>query len=922
VAIKGPKTEAEIRLEIGQYNKNLRVLSSMHKKTMEDMAGTTKKARRALQDKARVDKAHAAHNRLLIRQAKEKIIQLQREERATRKVAAATKQATHSFGTFSKALGTSITLWYTARTAIFAVQRALEGIVGIYVKGAEAIDDFRLSVIGTSAIMIPSIESGTTAAEKMAIAWQHNTEMMKRLEVVAARHIATGKAVRDVYEGMIIARVFPDEKDVENLAKLADFITLYTKGQRLEIQLMQEVRGLMDGQVRAQNKLAFTLDRILNGKLKEHIQLWRAAGRNAQGELVILQEITTLLGDIGVLQGEILGTAQTWKNTLATMAERILRDGTVGAYEDIVVLLRETTGFLFDIQTGYTWQSEAIKAILNEGWLRIKDVVRGFLGMEMRQLNETMENFLTNTLLWLTNAEATARNFGQTLRSIFNALWFTLKNIQTILETIILIRLPSWVLKIGMVLGSTLSISAALPVILASYAGIVLAGSRMLWNASRLEESIGDIDIATASLGEAIELGPVSALETANREAEGLRQKIKQSMKEAILMAVHGPVLAESLRNRLIQDMGLDIKFKGGGEGFDARVQALEEYIKLWKILSKQTDDFLKAEEKVAEKRRKAIEHRDRLLQAWTRETEKKSHKTISLMERGIAAVLREGEVLRVSKEEWDAYWKAIIDGAKAAAEAREETQKLILGEKGGFAKIIADLEERLTAENDIIKKFRDKDSADYKAHVEYKEQLERSLTRAKIDMYVAGAQTMVSAGAESLRLLAEQNKKWFKWYQGMAVAEILINTAVAIMRAFKDFPYPVALGISAALATLAGVQTAAVLAQEPPQELAEGGVSPTGFSALQGVYGRPTYMMAERQGKPEAVVPLDKYVISDKDDAGVGQTVNNIYIMAQDAKTFRDFARRNPSVFREQIIRAIQDNDKSVKSALKTAVR
>jgi hypothetical protein len=186
----------------------------------------------------------------------------------------------------------------------------------------------------------------------------------------------------------------------------------------------------------------------------------------------------------------------------------------------------------------------------------------------------------------------------------------------------------------------------------------------------------------------------------------------------------------------------------------------------------------------------------------------------------------------------------------------------------------------------------------------------------------MAGAQIGVSAGAEAMRLLAEQNKKWFKWYQGMAVAEIMVNTAVAIMRVFKDLPYPIALGASAMLAGLAGVQVAAVLAQEPPQELAEGGVSPTGFSALSGVYGRPTYMMAEKQGKPEAVVPLDKYVISDKDGTDAGQTVNNIYIMAQDAKTFRDFARRNPSVFREQIIRAIQDNDKSVKSALKTAVR
>ena len=66
----------------------------------------------------------------------------------------------------------------------------------------------------------------------------------------------------------------------------------------------------------------------------------------------------------------------------------------------------------------------------------------------------------------------------------------------------------------------------------------------------------------------------------------------------------------------------------------------------------------------------------------------------------------------------------------------------------------------------------------------------------------------------------------------------------------------------------------------------------------------------------------MDKYTISDKDAEGGGDVTNNYYIMAQDAQTFRDFARRNPGVFREQFTRAVEENDQSVRAAVKTAAR
>ena len=43
---------------------------------------------------------------------------------------------------------------------------------------------------------------------------------------------------------------------------------------------------------------------------------------------------------------------------------------------------------------------------------------------------------------------------------------------------------------------------------------------------------------------------------------------------------------------------------------------------------------------------------------------------------------------------------------------------------------------------------------------------------------------------------------------------------------------------------------------------------------------------------------------------------------MAQDAKSFRDFARRNKGTFGEQIISLVEDNNPRLKAAIKTAAR
>jgi hypothetical protein len=489
VAVTGPRLISTIELDISKAEKNLRIYTAAQGRAADKIASSNKKiaasGRRlnaSIRANIKAEESHVRHlkaERIELERSEKaaisKAIAQKRLERATyqtalaeRRLATATRAttgtmrgATHSFGTFSKALGTSITLWYTARTAVFAFKRMLESVLAIYTKGIKEVDEFRLSVIGASAIMIPSIEQGTTAAEKMAIAWAHNKKMLLELELVAAKHITTGKSIQEVYTGMVIAQVYPKKEDVENLAQIADYITVYTKGQQLGKQLLQEVRGLMDGQVRVTNKLAYMLNQIIPGGLKKNLALWKAQGRNAEGELIVLKMINKYLGDIAVLQGEILGSASTWRNTLETIAVRLLRDAVKPAYEDITRLLRDSTRYLIDQNLQYTVQAEQLKWIVEQGWERIKDLVRGFVGSELSDANTIVDEMLGNLMRWVEGAGPDAVALGESLRAAAEGVYWALVNIKKILTFIFVMRAPVWFLKILEVIAGVAAAGAA-----------------------------------------------------------------------------------------------------------------------------------------------------------------------------------------------------------------------------------------------------------------------------------------------------------------------------------------------------------------------------------------------------------------------------------------------------------------------------
>ena len=92
---------------------------------------------------------------------------------------------------------------------------------------------------------------------------------------------------------------------------------------------------------------------------------------------------------------------------------------------------------------------------------------------------------------------------------------------------------------------------------------------------------------------------------------------------------------------------------------------------------------------------------------------------------------------------------------------------------------------------------------------------------------------------------------KMAKQEKASAIMSAIVNTASGIMQAFADFPFPVAIGLSAVIGALGAAQIATI-ASAPMPSLAEGGMA---FGETLAVVGDNP----NAQSDPEVISPLSK---------------------------------------------------------------
>ncbi|MGH8429935.1 MAG: hypothetical protein ACREUF_05990, partial [Solimonas sp.] len=206
-------------------------------------------------------------------------------------------------------------------------------------------------------------------------------EAMTRLDIAAAKFLATGEQMRISFQAFAQRGVVPiTQRDFDALGRITDAVVILTQGQQTERQLWQEIGALIEGRVIPGITRLGTFIRAQVGDLEAWVDEHRRAGD-------LLPEIASKLRGFALAEKEILDLASTWRATLETVLDFVRRRAFAKPYEDVRDALRSIVTALFEVdqQTGeftgkLTPLAETITEKVGRAWESFKDSVRATVG--------------------------------------------------------------------------------------------------------------------------------------------------------------------------------------------------------------------------------------------------------------------------------------------------------------------------------------------------------------------------------------------------------------------------------------------------------------------------------------------------------------------------------------------------------------
>lgn len=239
----------------------------------------------------------------------------------------------------------------------------------------DSVESFNASAISNAAL-ITSMQKGV---EDVGKAYQENKvyaeEVQKVLIKMDPLTAASGKNLNDMNQKFMQQGVLIDtnnKKQIDGFLAIANALSALTKNDaNANLQYSQEVSALLRGENRPSNKLFQTINALDNGKLAEHLALWKKTAQETGNYGLILEKIGPMLAGFQAAQTDINQLWETQKSTLVTIRDNILRDGFGPEYKLIVKNLTDLNEYL-------TTHEKEIANFLKSGFEDVNSVI-GFI---------------------------------------------------------------------------------------------------------------------------------------------------------------------------------------------------------------------------------------------------------------------------------------------------------------------------------------------------------------------------------------------------------------------------------------------------------------------------------------------------------------------------------------------------------------
>ena len=255
------------------------------------------------------------------------------------------------------------------------------------------IDDFQLAAIGTAAAI-----TGITAETDRPIGdvFEQNFEAAKQvfeeLEIVAARFFSTGQELQLAFNTLAQKGVVVREDEFNILGKLTDQIKLLTGGQNSQIQIQQELRAILDGNVRTTT----TFGKSLQARGVDIQQLSKEI--RATGSIKVFEQFLTGLDAAGnAVRRTLTSVTSTFTSLFNILARNIFQD----TFDGVVERITKINNFLIDQRSSIIAIGRFLKSEIAGAWNGILSIVNNYAGVIARLVSNDLVQLAAAILIIL-----------------------------------------------------------------------------------------------------------------------------------------------------------------------------------------------------------------------------------------------------------------------------------------------------------------------------------------------------------------------------------------------------------------------------------------------------------------------------------------------------------------------------------------
>lgn len=206
-------------------------------------------------------------------------------------------------------------------------------------------------------------------------AYGYSEQLVLKMEELNAQTVATGENLTAMVETMAQGGILLDlnnEKQLKGFLAIANALALVTQGQDQDIQFRQEIRGLIDGEVKSTNALSRILSQKVGGNLKENVKLWKEQG-------TLIESAGALLSGFQEGAKDLENTWEAVGTTLSTMYNKTLRGLMAPVYEDIIQMGKQITLNVLDQNSTLNKNAVLLRTVVYKGWQDIKNITESVI---------------------------------------------------------------------------------------------------------------------------------------------------------------------------------------------------------------------------------------------------------------------------------------------------------------------------------------------------------------------------------------------------------------------------------------------------------------------------------------------------------------------------------------------------------------